>query len=122
MYKEASKQKLRIQTSKGLLTVEQLWDLPVAELNRVAVALQVEYKDSGKKSFLLVKSTKDKVLKLKFDIVLDALNTKIDENAVLLSAAETKAHNQKILKMISDKKDQDLAGKSVKELEAMLKD
>lgn len=121
MYKEASKQKLRIQTSKGLLTVEQLWDLPVAELDKTAVALQEEYKESGKKSFLIVKSTKDKVLKLKFDIVLDILNTKIDEAAVLTSARETKEHNQKILKMIAEKQDQDLAGKSVKELEAMLK-
>jgi len=121
MYKEASKQKLRIQTSKGLLAVEQLWDLPVAELDRIAVALQDEYKESGKKSFLVVKSTKDKVLKLKFDIVLDILNTKIDEAAVLSTAAEKKAHNQKILTMIAEKKDQDLAGKSVAELEAMLK-
>lgn len=121
MYKEASKLKLRVQTEKGPLTVEQLWDLPVAVLDRTAVTLQELYKDSGKKSFLVVKSKKDKLLKLQFDIVLDILNTKVEENDAATSAAEVKAHNQKIIKMISEKQDQELAGKSVKELEKMLK-
>lgn len=121
MYKEASKLDLRVQTEKGPLTVAQLWQLPVAVLDRTAVALQELYKESGKKSFLVVKTQKDKLLKLQFDIVLDILNTKVEEAAVLSSAAEVKAHNQKILKMIAEKQDQDLAGKSVAELEKMLK-
>ena len=121
MYKEASKQKLRIQTSKGLLTVEQLWDLSITDLDAVAVELQEQYKESGKKSFLVTKSSKDKVLKLKFDIVLDVLTTKVEAAATLSEAKEIKDHNNKILKMIAEKNDESLAGKSVKQLEAMLK-
>jgi len=121
MYKEASKQKLRFQTSKGNLTTEQLWDLSTTELDVLAVSLETEYKQSGKKSFLVAKSTKDKTTKLRFDIVLDVLTTKVEEEEKVANARDIKEHNQKILSLIADKKEGELAGKSVKELEAMLK-
>ena len=69
MYKEASKQKLRVQTNRGCLSIEQLWDLSLAELDALAVTLEEEYKDSKGKSFLDKKSKKDKTLKLQFDII-----------------------------------------------------
>lgn len=121
MYKEAAKLKLRFVTTRGSLSVEQLYDLPLAELDVLAVSLQEEYKESGKKSFLIAKSAKDKIAKLRFDIVLDVLNTKVDEAKAITEEQERKAHNQKILGLIADKQDEELKGKSVKELEKMLK-
>ncbi len=121
MYKEAAKQKLRFQTSKGVLSVEQLWELPVTELDTLAVSLESEFKDSGKKSFLVAKSVKDKTTKLRFDITLDILTTKVEEAEALKNAAEIKLHNQEILGFIAEKQKDTLKGKSVKELEKMLK-
>ena len=121
MYKRASKIKLRFLTSRGPLTVEQLWDLPLSELDTLAISLQEGYKKSGKKSFLETKSKKDRELKLAFDIVLDVLNTKVELSTVAAKTAETKAHNQKILGKIADARDKDLAGKTVEELTVMLK-
>lgn len=120
-YKSASQQKLRYQTSKGLLNTEQLWDLNLNELDALAVALVAELESSGKKSFLVKTSAKDKTVKLKFDIVLDVLNTKSEEAQALKDAAEIKAHNSKIINLISEKQDESLRVKSVKQLEAMLK-
>lgn len=120
-FKQASKEKLRIQTSKGVLSVEQLWDLSLNELDSLAVSLESEYKESGKKSFLVKSSTKDKTAKLKFEVVLEVLNTKFEEAEAIKEAKEIKEHNQKILQLIENKKDEALAGKSVKELTAMLK-
>lgn len=120
-YKEASKQKLRFATSKGSLSVEQLWDLSIDDLDVLAVSLQEAYDNSKGKSFIKKRTTKDKNLKLQFDVVLDILQTKQEDSEALRDAADTKEHNQKILKLISEKKDGELAGKSVKELEAMLK-
>ena len=121
MYKLASKQKVRFQTSKGSLGVENLWDLSITELDVLAVSLEDEYKESGKKSFLVKKSEKDKTAKLKFDIVLDILTTKIEEQEVLANAQEVKAHNQKIMGLIQEKKEESLKNKSVAELERMIK-
>ena len=121
MYKEASKQKLRFETSYGPLTVEQLWDLSINNLDKLAVSLEEAYKNSKGKSFLDVKTKKDKTIKLRFDIVLDILNTKVEELEEAKNAAENKAHNQQILELIKRKQDSELEGKSVEELEKMLK-
>ena len=120
MYKKASRLKLRFLTEKGPLSVEQLWDLPMTVLDRTAIALEKEYKDSGKKSFLAVKSKKDKEIKLKFDIVIDILNSKIDESKIASEAAGVKEHNQKILAKIAEAKDKELDDLSVEELEKKL--
>lgn len=121
IYKKASKQKLRVSTSKGSLSAEQLWDLSLAELDALAVKLEKEHEASGEKSFLATKTEKSRLAKLKFDLVLDILTTKVNDANTASKTAETKAHNQKILSLIANKKDEDLAGKTVAELEDMLK-
>jgi len=119
MYKEASKQKLRFSTTKGMLSVEQLWELSLMELDSLAMALEKEYKESGKKSFLAAKSKKDKVLKMKFDLVIDILTAKVDENEEANTALGNKEYNDKIDQLIAEKKDDELKGKTVAELEKL---
>jgi hypothetical protein len=90
-------------------------------LDTLAVSLEEAYKNSKGKSFLDKKTEKDKTIKLKFDIALDILNTKVEEREAERKEAENKEHNQKILALIKEKQDDELKGKSVKELEKMLK-
>lgn len=120
-FKEAVKSKLRIPTIVGLLSVEQLWDLPLAQLDKIAVELEQQYKESGKKSFLVSKSKKDKDIKLAFDIVLEILEDKVEERDLALKASTIKEHNQKILSKIQEAKDKELDGLSAEELEKLLK-
>jgi len=120
-FKLASQQKLRFQTNRGLLSVEQLWDLSLEELDSLAVSLETEHKTSGKKSFLVKTSVKDKTAKLRFDVAIDILNSKVEEYQAAAEAREVKEHNKKIIELISEKKDESLKGKSIKQLEAMLK-
>lgn len=119
MYKEASRSKLRIETGSGNLSVEQLWDLTPKQLDSLAVGLEEDYKKSGAKSFLVKKSKKDKILKLKFDIVIDILNTKVEEAENATEARKVKEHNEKIDSLILSKKEEELKSKSVKELEKL---
>jgi len=101
--------------------VEQLWDLPAIDLDSLAISLEQAYKNSKGKSFLVQKTTKDKTIKLQFDIALDILSTKMEEAAVIREATEKKEHNQKILGLIKKKKDSDLEGLSIEELEEQLR-
>ena len=119
-FKLASQQKLRFQTNKGLLSVEQLWDLSLEDLDALAVSLETEHKESGKKSFLVKTSAKDKTAKLRFDVVLDVLNTNVEAEQAALAERERKANNEKIIGIIADKQDESLKGKTIKQLEAML--
>lgn len=121
IYKEAARKQLRVQTSKGPLSAEQLYTLPLSELDTLAVSLEEAYKNSKGKSFLDKKSEKDKGLKLQFDLVLDVLETKKAEQDALQKAREDKEHNEKILEVISEKQDEALKGKSVSQLKAMLR-
>lgn len=121
MYKEASKTGLRILTNRGPLSVEQLWSLPITELDTLAVSLDEAYKKSGDKSFLVRRSTKNKLVKLQFDIVLDILTTKVEEAEALRVTQENREHNKKIDSIIAEKQEESLKGKSISELNKMRK-
>lgn len=123
MYKQLIKDRTRFTTSKGNLSLEQLWDLSINELDTLAVSLQEAYdKSNNKKSFIQKKTTKDKNLKLQLDVVLDILLTKQEESEAAQKKAERKANNQKIMALIADKQDEALAKKSIKELTEMLEE
>jgi len=121
MYKEASKLKLRFSTTRGNLTVEQLWDLSLNELDSLAVSLEDAHKKSKGKSFLDKRTSKDKGLKLQFDIALDVLQTKVEEFEAIRGEKEVKEHNQKILGLIAEKQEDKLKVMSIKDLEKLLK-
>ena len=112
---------MRFQTSKGPLSTEQLWDLSLNDLDVLAVSLEEEATKAGRKSFLVRSSAKDKTAKLKFDIVIDILGTKVEDANAASEAQEIKEHNKKIINLISEKKEESLKGKSITELEAMLR-
>lgn len=121
MYKQAAQEGLRIQTERGPLSVEQVFTLPIPELDKLAVRLEKEYKDSGEKSFIVKRTAKDKKAKLSFDIVLDILTTKVEADDAARVARENKEHNQEIDTLIAEKKKGDLKNLSIKELEKLRK-
>lgn len=121
IYKQASQQKLRVDTTKGSLSTEQLWELSIAELDKLAVSLQKEYDNSAPASFLAKRSTKDKTAKLRFDLVVDILQTKVAIDDAAKLARENKEHNEEILNLIAEKERDELKGKSAAELRKMLK-
>lgn len=123
MFKQASRLKLRFQTTKGLLSVEQLWDLSMADLTKSIKSLSktLNKKEDDNLSFLNDVDESDPIAQLQFDILKDIYVTKKSEADAARTAKETKEHNQRILQLIADKKDKELEGKSVEELEAMLK-
>lgn len=122
MYKQASKMGLRFQTSAGPLTVEQLWQLPLSSLtNAIKAAKKVLVKDNDDDlSFLEDNKTVNAVDQLRFDILKDVYVTKKAEAEALRTAADTKAHNQKILALIAEKKEDSLRNMSAEELEKLI--
>jgi len=121
IYKEASKQHLRIATKKGPLSVEQLWGLSLNELDTLAVSLEEEYQNSGRKSFITKESDKSICAKLRFDIVVDILKTKMEAEELSRQKTEIRDHNRRIDELILRKKNQELENMSVEELENLRK-
>ena len=124
MYKKAAELKLRIQTSRGELSVEQLFSLPMSVLSNLVKGLKKELKkdDDDELSFLDdTKSPVNEVAQLKFNIVKDIYLTKKVKRDTEKIASDNKAHNQKILEKIANLQDDKLDKMSEEELFAQLK-
>jgi hypothetical protein len=123
MYKSASQLRLRFSTNRGPLSVEQLWDLSQTELGNLIKSTKriLKKNDDDELSFLETTKVVDVENQLRFDILKDVYLTKQKSMEELRDAAVIKAHNQKILTLIAEKKDDSLKGMSVEELEALLK-
>lgn len=116
MYKEAIKSKFRFSTSKGVLTTEQLWDLSKKELDELVVSLSDEIEKSGKKSYLKEETPDNILVKNKFDVALDILKTKVDEDKQRSEALERKRFNAKIDELVLKKQEIELESLPVDEL------
>lgn len=130
LFVAAARQKLRFESSKGALTVEDLWDIPLTgagrgallNLDDIARGLHRQLKEfDGDVSFVRpVARSVSHELQLKFDVVKFVIDTKVDERDVAQAAAEKAEKKQKILAIIAQKQDQALAGASVEDLQRML--
>ena len=119
-FEKATRLRLRFETSRGNLNVEDLWRLPLAELDKLAIALNKQLKESSEESFIKAKSKDNKLLELRFDIVKHIIETLLSEDEEKKKAADKRAKREQLLELIAKKTNQDRAGKSLEELEAEL--
>ena len=123
LFTQASRQKLRFTTPAGNLSVEDLWDLPLASsrsnavtLDAIAMNLDKSIKDSGTTSFVKKATRTNANLRLAFDIVLYVIGVRQEEEEAAENLALNAQKKQRILEIISQKEDAELAGKDVSEL------
>lgn len=120
MYKQASKIKLRFATVKGNLSVEDLWDLNLQMLDKIAVALDEELSKSPKKSFISDVAPEAKLTEMKFNIVKDVITDKLKEKAEKEQAKEKAAERAKLLDLLAKKQSEKLESLSEEELKQRL--
>ncbi|MCK5021464.1 MAG: hypothetical protein KAS32_30915 [Candidatus Peribacteraceae bacterium] len=123
MFEKASRIKLRFPTTKGNLTVEDLWDLPLVEggiLDNLALSLEDALKEAPEKSFVVKKRTVNEDLELSFDIVKHTIKTKKAEKKIAMHATNDKEQDEKILGLISAQEDKNLSALPIKELKKLL--
>lgn len=119
MFEIATRNKMRFPF-KGMISVEDLWDLNVRDLDNVFKTLNTQVKKSQEESLLATKSKEDEALSIQIEIVKHIVNIKLTEAEVARQNKESKAQAQKIMEIINAKQDEDLHNKSIDELKAML--
>jgi hypothetical protein len=119
MFEIALRTKMRFPF-RGLVSVEDLFDLNVRDLDSIFKTLNSELKQVKEESLLQTKSQKDQELDVKIEIVKYIVQVKLEEESLRLKAKEQKEKKQRILEILSVKQDADLQNKSVEELQAML--
>lgn len=120
---EASRLKVRFITHLGLLTVEDLWDLPLtgkrANLDAIAIDLAKQLRETNE-SFVDTTRRTDPELHIKFNVVKAIIDIRLAERDAAKLAKDKAERKQKILAIIERKQDQALEASSLEELNAAL--
>lgn len=107
----------------GLISVEDLWQLPQEELNNIYKQL-MDSKRKTEVDSLMMDKTKENSQALDncIDIVKHIFQYKEDQKNEAIRAKEKAEKKQRILELMAKKQDEAMAEKSVEELEAMLEE
>lgn len=122
IFERASKQKLRFSTSKGSLSVEDLWDLSLESLDTIAVKIDQALQDSGTKSFIGKKNTENTKLTLQLEILKYIIQVKLDEKERKAKRVEKQAKLAQLQELYASKSNEELQSKSREEIQKMIAD
>lgn len=120
MYKKALRTKLRFSTTKGKLTTEDLFDLSLADLNNLAIALDKKLSETPRKSFISDIAPDTQEDELRFNIVKDVITLKLAERDAAQNAKAKAAEKAQLLEILHRKQNEALENLSVAEIEAKL--
>lgn len=104
MFEKAARFKLRFN-HKGLCTVEDLWDLPLRELDSLFKGLNVQLRTEKEESLLEKKSQEDEILELKVALVRHVVEVRLQEQKEREDAAAKAERKQKLLGIVAQKQD-----------------
>lgn len=119
MFEVAVRNKFRFPF-KGVISVEDLWDLSVQQLDGIFKTLKSQEQKAQEESLLDTRTPEDEALKTKIDIIRYIVTVKLDEAKQAEHAKENRDQKQKILGILAEKQDADLRSKTPEELQAML--
>lgn len=123
MFKEASKKKLRFATSKGELSVENLWDLSQTALATIVRALKKKLVNDDDNELSFLDDTSSSIKsddQLRFDIAKAVYLDKKAENDELKNKAAKKQQRQDLLEALQKSQNKALEQKSPEEIQKMI--
>lgn len=119
IFEVAVRNQLRF-SHRGLLSVEDLWQLDVEELDTLFKKVNSTLKQAKEDSLLDSKSSADKELDLKIEIIRHIVSTKLQEQEEAINKKKNNEQRQKIMEILSDKEEESLHNKSPEELKEIL--
>ncbi len=126
IFEYASRNKLRFASTRGELTAEQLWDVPLRSkddfnLNAVAKVANEAVKAAGEESFIeTVRTTANTNAEVILDVVKRVIEIKLaDENATK-TRAENRIKKERLVAVLAEKQDGKLSKLSEQELKKQI--
>lgn len=128
IYKEAVLRQIRFDTTKGTLSLEQVSLLPLKtqrvnmlDLNTLAAHCDNACKTANRDYTEDTVESSDSDATLRFDLILDLIKTRKEENKAKLVTSDEAARRIYIKQALIQRKNKDLADKTQEELMEMLK-
>jgi len=119
IFEYATRNKVRF-SFRGLISVEDLWDLSLTNLDSIYKELNKQSKQSEEESLLNIKTQEDELLNVQIEIVKHIVSVKLAEKEAREKASAKKAQKQKIMSIIAAKQDEALQNSSIDDLKKML--
>lgn len=119
IFEYATRNKIRF-SFRGLISVEDLWDLSLTNLDSIYKELNKHSKQSEEESLLNIKTQEDELLNVQIEIVKHIVSVKLAEKEAREKASAKKAQKQKIMSIIAAKQDEALQNSSIDDLKKML--
>lgn len=119
IFEYATRNKIRF-SFRGLISVEDLWDLSLTNLDSIYKELNKQSKQSEEESLLNIKTQEDELLNVQIKIVKHIVSVKLAEKEAREKASAKKAQKQKIMSIIAAKQDEALQNSSIDDLKKML--
>ncbi len=123
IFEYATRNKLRFDSTKGALTAEQLWDVPLRSidgfnLDAIAKSTNSVLKAATEESFVSTARTPAHTrLELTLEVVKRVIEVKLGDEADAKQRAENKKEREKLLEILAEKENGKLSELSVKELQ-----
>ena len=121
MFEVATRNKYRFPY-KGVISVEDLWDLSLTALDSIYKTLNKQVKQSQEESLLETKSKEDETLDTQIAIIKHIVSVKKQEVIDKTNEKERREKKQRIMALMAKKEDEALESMSREELEKMLND
>ena len=118
MFEQATRLKLRFKSNNGNISTEDLWDLPLSQLDDIAKGLRKELRDT-EDSFIEEKKS-NATLELRFEVVKHVITTKLAERDAKAKAKEVAARRQVLLEALEGKQQEALKNMSVEDIQKEL--
>lgn len=119
LFESATRSKMRFPF-KGMISVEDLWDLSLTNLDSVFKTLNAESKKSEEESLLNTKSKEDEEISNKIEIVKYIVGVKLDEKKKREDAKKNAEMRQRLLEIKAKRQDAALENMSDEDLDKAL--
>lgn len=126
IFEYASRNKLRFSSSRGELTAEQLWDVPLRStdgfnLNAVAKAANEAVKVVNEENFVETTRTQAHTrVETVLELVKHVIDVKLADEAAAKKRVENKIKREKLLTALAEKQDGKLSEMSERELKKQI--
>lgn len=117
IFEIASRLKIRFQTDKGLLTVEDLWALPLTKLDALARAANKQLKAEDEESFIVESVAKDKKLEVSFELLKHVIKVRMEENKNAKVSQQRLEELNMLKDILANKKNEELHSMPIDEIE-----
>lgn len=119
IFETAFVEKVRFETRQGEISTEELYDLSLESLDKIAVMIDSQLEKTTK-SFITNKTASNKILELKLDILKHIIKIKLEAKDAAKIRAERQAKLAQLKALAATKANEQLASQSLEDIEKMI--